>query len=46
LGGFPAIIFPFRKTRPARRNQQHQYANVFNFDNNIENHIVNNIGWG
>jgi len=44
LGGFPAIIFPLRKTRPARRNQQHHKPNVFNFDNNIENHIVNNIG--
>jgi hypothetical protein len=26
LGGFPAIIFPIRKTRPARRNQQHHKA--------------------
>src|ERR1700716_914483 len=47
LDGFPTINSPIWKTRLARPAQPTaSQAQVFNFDNNIGNCIVNNIGWG
>lgn len=43
LGGFPAINSPIWKTHPARRSRRYNRLKIFNYDNNIENSIVNNI---
>jgi hypothetical protein len=47
LGGFPAIIFPISKALPLlRRSQKYNVsAKVFNYEDNIDNCIVNNLEW-
>jgi hypothetical protein len=48
LESFPAIIFPiWTACPPVRRSAQHSKpTKVFNSEDNIDNTIVNNIGWG